>query len=134
MENIKKDKMKVFKIIIFIITILILIGLTIYLFPIINKLLEKDGKEVFKEEIQNSGFLGIMLLFSLQAAQIFLPILPGEPIEILSGMCYGWLGGLVFITISVFIITTAIFFIVRKLGRNFVNSICGKEKIEKNRK
>ena len=73
----------------------------------------------------------MMLLFGLQAAQIFLPILPGEPIEILAGMCYGWVGGLIFITVSVSIITTAIFFIVRKLGRNFVISICSEDKIKK---
>ena len=131
MEKIKKNKLKVFKIIIFVITILILIGLTIYLFPIMNKLLEPNGIEAFKEEIESSGFLGMMLLFGLQAAQIFLPILPGEPIEILAGMCYGWVGGLIFITVSVSIITTAIFFIVRKLGRNFVISICSEDKIKK---
>lgn len=70
-------------------------------------------------------------MFGLQAAQIFLPILPGEPIEILAGMCYGSVGGFIFITFSAFLITTTIFFIVRKLGRNFVYEICSKEKIEK---
>ena len=46
-------------------------------------------------------------------------------------MCYGGIGGTIFITVSVFIITTIIFFTVRKLGRRFVYSFCSKEKIEK---
>ena len=50
MEKIKKNKLKVFKIIIFVITILILIGLTIYLFPIMNKLLEPNGKKLLKRK------------------------------------------------------------------------------------
>ena len=72
-----------------------------------------------------------MALFGLQFAQIFLIILPGEPIEILAGMCYGGIGGLIFITVSVFIITTIVFWAVRKFGRKFVYSFCSKERIDK---
>ena len=71
------------------------------------------------------------MLFGLQVAQVFLFILPGEPIEILAGMCYGGWGGLLFITISVAIITTGIFFLVRKLGRKFVYDFCDEEKVKK---
>ena len=84
-----KKKYKTLKIIVFVITILLLIALTIYLFPIIGKMLDEQGRETFKEEIQSSGFKGILLLLGLQGVQILLPILPGEPIEILAGMCYG---------------------------------------------
>ncbi len=128
---ISKKKIKIFKIIIFILAIVMLIALTIYLFPIMNKLLKPDGREAFKAEIEKSGFIGMLLLFGLQASQIFLPILPGEPIEVLAGMCYGSIGGLAFITISVFIITTIIFFTVRKLGRSFVYEIFSEDKVKK---
>lgn len=124
-------KMKIFKIIIFIITILILIGLTVYLFPIMKNLFEPDGREMFKTEIQNSGFTGVLLLFGLQAAQIFLPILPGEPLEILAGMCFGTIKGTIFVTISAFLTTTIIFFMVKKFGRKFVYEIFSKERIQK---
>jgi len=46
-------------------------------------------------------------------------------------MCYGTVGGFIFITFSVLITTTIIFFLVRKFGRDFVYSICSKERIEK---
>lgn len=124
-------KMKRFRIIIFIITILILIGLTAYLFPIMQNLFKPDGREKFKAEIQSSGFTGILLLFGLQAAQIFLPILPGEPLEILAGMCFGTIGGTIFITVSAFITTTIIFFMVKKFGRKFVYEIFSKDRIQK---
>ena len=126
-----KKKIKIFKIIISIITILLLIGLTLYLFPIISKLFTEQGRESFKTEIDGSGTMGMLMLLGLQAAQIFLPILPGEPIEILAGMCYGTIGGLLFITFSVFVTTTIIFFLVRKFGREFVYGMCSKEKVEK---
>lgn len=123
--------MKNFRIVIFIITILLLIGLTLYLFPIISKLFSKEGREVFKQEMEQSGAMGMFMLLGLQVAQIFLPILPGEPIEILAGMCYGTLGGFIFITCSVLITTTIIFFLVRKFGRKIVYGICSKERVEK---
>ena len=127
----EKKKYKTLRIVVLIITVILLILLTIYLFPIMSKLFDEQGRELFKEEIQSSGFLGMLILLGLQAVQILLPILPGEPIEILAGMCYGTVGGLIFLIISVFLITTLIFFTVRKLGKDFVYGVCSEEKIEK---
>lgn len=73
----------------------------------------------------------MLSLFGLQVAQIFLIIVPGEPIEILAGMCYGGLWGTVFIMISAFIISTTIFLLVRKFGKKFVYSFCSEEKVKK---
>lgn len=127
----KEKRNKTIKIIIFIITIMILIGCTIYLYSIMKELLKPEGRENLKIEIQQNGPNGILLLLGLEAAQIFLPILPGEPIEILAGMCYGTFGGLIFIMLSVFIVTAMIFFMVRKFGRDFVYTMVSKEKIQK---
>ena len=127
----KEKRNKIIKIIIFILTIMILIGCTIYLYPIMKELLKPEGRENFKIKIQQNGPSGILLLLGLEAAQIFLPILPGEPIEILAGMCYGTFGGLIFIMLSVFIVTAIIFFMVRKFGRDFVYTMVSKEKIQK---
>lgn len=133
MENIDngKKKYKGLKIGALVITILLLVLLTIYLFPMARNLFNEQGREVFKEEIQSSGIRGIFLLLGLQGVQILLPILPGEPIEILAGMCYGTVGGTIFLLVSVFLVTALIFFTVRKLGRGFVYSVCSEEKIEK---
>lgn len=127
----RKKKIQVFKILLGIIALVIIIGLIVYLIPVMKNLSTVEGQIAFKEKVNDSGIIGFLMLFGLQVAQIFLFILPGEPIEILAGMCYGGWGGLLFITISVFIITTAIFFLVRKLGRRFVYDFCNEEKIKK---
>ena len=124
-------KAKTFKYILVDIVIALIIGLIVYLFPVIRNLSTPEGQLDFKNHVANLGFLGYLALFGLQFAQIFLFILPGEPIEVLAGMCYGGIGGLIFITISVFIITSIIFFAVRKYGRRFVYSFCSKERIDK---
>ena len=54
----------------------------------------------YKERVDNSGILGFLSLMGLQIAQIFLVVLPGEPLEILAGMCYGAVGGTIFLLFS----------------------------------
>ena len=127
----RKSKIKIFRILLAIIAAVIIIGVIAYLIPVMKNLSTIEGQEAFKNKVNDSGLIGLLMLFGLQVAQVFLIILPGEPIEILAGMCYGGWGGLLFITISVCIITTAIFFLVRKLGRRFVYDICDEEKVKK---
>ena len=124
-------RVKTFKYILMIIVIALLIGLIVYLFPVVKNLSTPEGQLEFKNHVANMGFLGYLALFGLQFAQIFLIIIPGEPIEVLAGMCYGGIGGLIFITVSVFIITSMVFLAVRKFGRKFVYSFCSEERIKK---
>jgi len=63
--------------------------------------------------------------------QIFLPILPGEPVEVLAGMSYGPIGGLLVIFLGAFLSSLIIFTLVRKFGKSFIYSFISKEKIEK---
>ncbi len=127
----RKNKIRIFRIILAIIAVTIVIGVIAYLIPVMKNLSTVEGQMAFKEKVNESGFIGLAMLFGLQLAQIFLIILPGEPIEILAGMCYGGWGGLIFITISVAIMTTLIFFLVRKLGKRFVYDIYDEEKVKK---
>lgn len=127
-ENKKK---KIINYIVLSIVTLIFILAIIYLAPIMKDISTKEGQLAFKEKINNLGILGFLILFGLEVAQIFFVIIPGEPLEILAGMCYGSIGGTIFITASVFITTTIIFFTVKKYGRKFVEDTFSKEKVDK---
>lgn len=127
----KKQKVKVFKLTMTILAIVIIVGIIIYMFPVMRELSTKEGQLAFKEKVSSSGILGLLMLFALQVAQIFLIIIPGEPIEILAGMCYGPIWGTVFIMVSAGIISTIIFSLVRKYGKRFVYNFCDKEKVAK---
>ena len=127
----KKTKLKILKLIIFIIAALIMLSATIYLFPVMKNLSTTEGQITFKQKISSSGLYGVMLLFLIQVAQIFLFILPGEPIEIISGMCYGGFWGTIFIMISSAIISMLIFSLVKKYGNQFIYDFCDEEKVKK---
>lgn len=127
----KKTQIKITRIIL---TIFIVVALAIFIWrlaPFIKDLSTKEGQIAFKEKIDSMGFGGLLLLFGLQILQILLVVLPGEPFEVLAGMCYGAWGGCLFITVSVFITTTMIFFTVRKLGKKYLYNFFKKEKVDK---
>lgn len=124
-------KIKVLKLLTLIMVVIILIVSTIYMIPIVKQLNTVQGQIEFKSKIQNSGMVGVLILFGLELAQIILAILPGEPIEVLAGICFGTIGGTIFIMISIFITTCLIYFLVKKYGRKFIYEFFSKEKVQK---
>ena len=129
MNNNKKAK--IIKIISLLIVIALCIALIVYLFPVMKNLYTYEGQIEFKQKVDNSGIWGFLTLLGLQIAQIFLVILPGEPLEILAGMCYGAIGGTIFILFSVAFTTTILFWLVRKYGKTFIYHSFNKEKIDR---
>ena len=80
----KNKKIHILKVLLSIIVVIVCISLIIYLFPIIRNISTPQGQQEFKELIKNSGIKGVLLLCGLRITQIFLVILPGEPLEILA--------------------------------------------------
>lgn len=126
-----EKKFKIVKWICTILVVAVFVGLIIYLFPIMKNLATEEGQIAFKEMINSSGIYGFFILFGLQVAQIMLVVLPGEPLEVLAGMCYGPVGGTVFILFSNLITTIIIYFLVSKFGKKFLYQFFDKEKIDK---
>lgn len=126
-----KKRISFIKIILLIFVVITFIGLIAYLFPVMKNLSTHEGQIAFKEKIDNSGIWGILTLFALQFSQIFLVIIPGEPLEILAGMCYGAIGGTIFALISVAISTAIIFELVRKFGKKFIYESFDQKKIDR---
>lgn len=127
----KINKAKMIKLIALILIIAILLIATTYMIPIMKEIKTPEGQAQFKEKITQSGIIGVLILFGLELAQVVLAILPGEPIEILAGICFGPIWGTIFLMISVFIITCMIYFLVKKYGKSFIYEFFSKEKVNK---
>lgn len=129
MEN--KKRISFVKIILFMFVLIAFVGMIAYLFPVMKDLSTHEGQIAFKERIDNSGIFGFLTLLGLQFAQIFLVIVPGEPLEILAGMCYGAVGGTLFILFSVALSTAIVFGLVRKYGKRFIYQSFDQKRIDK---
>lgn len=126
-----KNKKKIIKIILTAASVLLFVGLIIYLLPMMKGLLTNEGRIAFKERLDGMGAGKFWILFALEVAQILLVILPGEPLEILAGMCFGTIGGTIFIMTTVCFTTALIFLLVRKFGRSYVEEFFKKDKLDK---
>lgn len=127
----KINKIKMLKLIILIITVAILLIATIYMMPIIKQLNTAEGQMQFKEKIEQAGIIGPLIILGLEIAQVVLAVIPGEPIEILAGICFGPIWGCVILMASIYIITCIIYYLVKKYGRKFIYEFFKKEKVNK---
>ena len=126
-----KNKKKLIKVVLTLASIALFVGLIIYLFPTMKGIVTAEGRETFKEKLDSMGMGKFWVMFALQIAQILLVVLPGEPLEIMSGLCFGSVGGAIFVLSTVALTTSLIFLLVRKYGRGYVESFFSKEKLEK---
>lgn len=126
-----KNKKKIVKITLMVLSVALFVGLIVYLWPTMKGVVTQEGRIQFKEKLDSMGAGKYAVMFALEIAQIMLVILPGEPLEIMAGMCFGTVGGTIFIMATVCIATSIIFFFVRKFGRAFVEEFFNKDKLDK---
>ena len=86
---------------------------------------------VYDANNETNKHFRMLILFGLELAQVVLAILPGEPVELLAGICFGPIWGTIFLMISVFIVTAMIYFFVKKYGKDFIYEFFPKEKVNK---
>lgn len=127
----KQKTLKKLRKILFFIVIVIFIIIIIKLFPIFKGLTTREGRASFSSKIDELGWLGPFAIIAMAICKVIVIFLPGEPIELLSGMCYGPVLGLIILyigyTISGFLIALA----VKKFGIELVNDVVPKDKLEK---
>ena len=132
MEEKRIDFKKLFKdslpIIIF---ILLMAALTWIFWPYIKALATPEGREAFGTWVEGLGFFGWLITLGIQLLQIFVALIPGEPVELLLGYLWGpWLGMFTCL-LGIFIGTMTIFLLVRRLGIKFVRKIVGTDDLTK---
>ena len=127
----KINKKTVLKLLTIIISLAVLIFVVWEFYPLMKTLITQEGRGQFKQRISEMGFKGLVILYLIEAVQMIFVVLPGEPIEILYGMCYGSIGGAVLLTLAVFINTVIVYELVEKFGRKVLVFFFSEEKIKK---
>ncbi len=105
--------------------------LTVVFWPYIEGLSTDEGRAQFKAWVDGLGFGGWLVTLGIQLLQIFIALIPGEPVELMLGYVWGpWLGMLTCL-IGIFIGTLTIFLLVRKFGMRFVRKVVGTDDLTK---
>ena len=91
----------------------------------------ENGAAMLQEFIGGFGVWGALILILFQVGQIAIAFLPGEPIELASGMMYGGILGALLCLIGVLIGTYLVFFVVQKLGSGVIAAFHDESKVKK---
>ena len=110
--------------------ILLMAYFTIKSIPLISKLANEESRIEFKNEISRMGFKGVLIVLGLQILQIVVAVIPGQPMEIVSGMLYGTWGGIALCLVGIFIGTALVFFLVRRIGTDIMLLFFSNKKID----
>lgn len=116
------SKKKKIKIISFIAFLLILGGLLVFTFSgdnfqILLDIFNKDlTKEQVQEHLSELGYKGVLSLIILSMLQVVLTVFPAEPIEVMAGVSYGFLNGMLICLAGVIIGNTIIYLLHKYYG------------------
>ena len=96
---------------------LVLLGIVVISIPLIRYVLNPNFQRVLVSWVEKAGIWGMVALFLVQVFQIFIALIPGEPIEVVAGLMYGAIGGMAICIVGIILASATIFYAVRKLGK-----------------
>ena len=116
----KNKKNKILIIFLSIILLLLTTYICYKLLPLMSKLKDPENQEKFKDYIQNLGLKGWFALLAIQVLQIFIAFIPGEIIEVLSGILYGSIGGLLTCLLGILIGSILIYYTIKLFANKYI--------------
>lgn len=111
--------------------LLLLGGITYALLPYIRMLGEESTRAQFQGWIDGLGPMGWLVLLLIQVLQIIVAFIPGEPIEVLAGLLYGTVGGLLLCELGILLGSGLVYLLVRRFGKPFVHLFVSEEELGK---
>lgn len=106
---------------IFVLLLMVLLGY--YFYRDIIELNWNETQNYIIEQISSTGSSGAFILILVQCFQVIVAFIPGEFIEIAAGAMFGPILGLILCLIGLNLGTIFIFWIVRKLGKSFLDEL-----------
>ena len=125
------DKKKIKSIVIFGCFLILMIVLTILLWPFIKSLATEEVRLEFKEKIDSLGVGGWFIMLGIQILQIVVAFIPGEPVEIVMGVFYGPWMGLVTCLLGILIGSIIVYILAKLIGTPFIKIFVDPEEIKK---
>lgn len=110
--------------------VLLLVGLTVVLFPYVQRLAEPQTQARVEAWVQHAGIWGWLAVLGVQVLQVVVAFIPGEPIELIAGALYGAWGGLALCLCGTMLASTVIFLISKKLGKSILDILFGADKVK----
>lgn len=103
---------------------------TIYIWPFFSSM-DTTAQTEFRNQIQQKGILSYLIMIGIFVAQAILAVIPSMPVEVASGLMFGpWMGILICLIGST-VGSLIVIWLVKLLGRGFVDTMINYDKINK---
>ena len=86
--------------------------------------------EKFRQWVDSHGLLGPLAFLGMMVLQVFVAVIPGEPLEIGAGYAFGAVEGTLLCILGAAIGSTLVFLFVRRFGVRAVEVFISREKIQ----
>ena len=103
------------------ISLFILLCLTVLLTVLCWNFFAKSDQADFRAYIEGFGAAAPLVFLGVQMLQIFLPLLPGEVMEISAGVLFGAVKGTLLCLAGILVASAAVFWLVRRFGRSVLD-------------
>lgn len=103
------------------VSLIVLLALTVILTVVFWNFFSKSNEDSFQEYIEQFGVAAPLVFLAAQMLQVFLPLLPGELMEISAGYLFGAVEGTLLCLIGIFLASAAVFWLVRRFGRSILD-------------
>ena len=128
------DRATLFKFIGLIAFFALMVGIVVAAWPYLADVFTEGGVDRLVERVQNAGAAGVLILLGMQFLQIVVAFIPGEVVQLAAGLMYGPAWGAVIVLLGCVISSSAIYWLVHKLGAPFVQGMVSTEHLDKFRK
>ena len=130
MDADKTDNRKLFAILKLLVLVLFLAGVPLFLYL-------RYGSEIFSADsadrmityLKNNESVAALLIIAIQAFQVVVCILPGQPIQFAASYMFGILGGLVLSLAGAVVGVVISFYLAKILGSEAVHVIFGEDRV-----
>lgn len=126
----KLSKQNKIRFVIIVMFLIVTVAITILAVPLIRNLTSSEGRNKIVTVVKSLGPLGWLLFIILQVLQVVVALIPGEPIEILSGILFGTFGGLLLCLLGLLIGTVIVYYLIKLVGKPLLDVIIPEEKIK----
>lgn len=118
------------KIFIFLSAAVITIAFLWLMIPVAKLLYTEEGRLFLDAKVKSFGPMAPLAFVAIEIIQIVAAVIPGAPIEVMSGVLFGSVWGVVWCFIGIFTGTSIVFFLVRKFGRPLINKLFPKIRLD----
>ena len=91
--------------------LLLLLFLLKQIYPLLHLLLNYPNPTQIQQQLQALGFYGLFILFLIQILQSFIFFIPAFPLQIASGISYGFIISLLLLSLSSILANTLLYFL-----------------------